>query len=339
MADYYTYHNENLGRRRKRRAMIALLLVLAALCAAAGYYSFAQREKAVPAMADAAPAQTAAPAPTAASPTPAPTPATAETAVYTPARLLPAVDAAAWDTLTPAAATIDTEYRNTEYRMVALPMLGTVSTSYFDTVTFLGDSLTQGLELYDSGIKNAKYCAYKGIGPNSVVNNAACTDEIRHVTEVPLDALAASQPDYVYILFGTNSLVAQGSENGFLAYYEKMIDMMRERLDPGVVFYIQAIPGVQEWVRDNMPGLDNDRIRTVNDSLANLALRKGCYFVNLQEALTMADGSQIDEFQVKDGIHMQPSGYAAWNAYLSTHTAWNRRSLYRGQNPYYILGT
>ncbi|MDD4851230.1 MAG: GDSL-type esterase/lipase family protein [Gemmiger sp.] len=359
MADYYTYHKETLNKRRRRRAFIALLVVLVLLCGVAGFFWFERQSAALPVEGTSTPAEpiataeaTAEATPVSAgvaatpeiaatpAPAPAPGPATPEAAApYTPARLLPAVDTAAWDTLTPVAQTIDTEYLNTDHRMVALPANGTVSTSYFDTVTFLGDSLTQGLELYDAGIKNAKYCAYKGIGPNSVVNGAACTDEIRGVTEVPLDALVATQPDYVYILFGTNSLVVPGSEEGFIAYFDKMIDMMRERLNPGVLYYIQAIPGVQEWVKDNQPGLNNERIRVVNDLLANLALRKGCYFVNLQEALTQPDGSQIDEFEVKDGIHMQPSGYAAWNTYLTTHTAWNRRTAYQGGNPYYILGT
>lgn len=343
MADYYTYHKENLENRRKRRAFIALLIVLVILCAAVGFFRFSKSEKALPAMADTTPTEPQAdPAAAVLTPETAPTPGavTPENAGnYTPARLLPAVDNAAWDTAAPAAQTIDAEYLNTDHRMIALPALGTVSTSYFDTVNFLGDSLTQGLELYDSGIQNAKYSAYKGAGPNSVVNNAACVDEIRGVTEVPLDALAANQPDYVYMLFGTNSLVSPNNEEGFIAYYDKMIDMMRERLDPGVIYYIQAIPAVQEWVVEKQPGLDNARIQTVNDLLANLALRKGCYFINLQEALTAQDGSQIDEYQTNDGIHMQPSGYAAWRDYLSTHAAWNRRTLYKTENPYYILGT
>lgn len=338
MADYYEYHHRLAAERRRRRAWIALAVMIVLLCAAGIVYWVALRPKAVPAAAQ-QPAAAEPPADQqAGEPVSAPT---AEQAAESagPARLLPEISADVWDHSDPVAATVNTEYQNTDYRMVALPQLGTTATSYFDTVTFVGDSLTQGLELYDTGIKNAHYCAYKGAGPNSIVNGAELTDEIRGVTEVPLDALAASAPDYVYLLFGTNSLVSQGNEDSFLAYYDKMIDLMRERLDPGVIFYIQAIPGVQETVAQTKPGLDNARIRQVDNMLANLALRKGCYFVNLQEALTYADGSQIDEFQVNDGIHMQPSGYAAWSDYLARHTAWNRRTLYQGENPYYILGT
>ena len=52
-----------------------------------------------------------------------------------------------------------------------------------------------------------------------------------------------------------------------------MIDMFHESL-PNVPIYVQSIPGVQEWVKDSKPGLQNDRIKLVNNLLANMALRK-----------------------------------------------------------------
>ena len=244
-----------------------------------------------------------------------------------------------WNTSTPVEQTIDTEYFNTDHRMVGVPMLGTVTDSYFNTVTFVGDSIASGLGLYATGLPNAKYATYISAGVNSFVNNATMTNAVTHVEETPMEAIAATQPDYVYFLVGTNNLVTQGNEDSFIAYYERLIDMLRERLNPGVIFYIQAIPGVQETVVESKPGLDNARIATVNDLLANLALRKGCYFVNIREALTNpADGSQIDDYQVTDGVHFNPAGYRAWAEYLATHTVWNRRSIYSGQNPYYIYG-
>ena len=96
---------------------------------------------------------------------------------------------------------------------------------------------------------------------------------------------------------------------------------------------------MQEDVVQSKPGLDNARIATANDLLANMALRKGCYFVNVREALTNpADGSQYDDYATKDGVHFNAAGYQAWADYLATHTVWNRRSQYLGQNPYYIYG-
>ena len=335
MSDFYTYRNEFSRKRRQRRIVGVLSVLFALACLGAAWYWYQSRE----------PEQTPAPTPTpaAAEPTrspetaatPAPTPATGET----PERIVQAVDTAVWNTSTPVEQTIDTEYFNTDHRMVGVPMLGTVTDSYFNTVTFVGDSIASGLGLYATGLPNAKYATYISAGVNSFVNNATMTNAVTHVEETPMEAIAATQPDYVYLLVGTNNLVTQGNEDSFIAYYERLIDMLRERLNPGVVFYIQAIPGVQETVVESKPGLDNARIATVNDLLANLALRKGCYFVNIREALTNpADGSQIDDYQVTDGVHFNPAGYRAWAEYLATHTVWNRRSIYSGQNPYYIYG-
>lgn len=334
MADFYTYRNEFSRRRRKRRVVLVLLVILALICAAVGWYW--QQKDAEP---QPAPQVEATPTAATATPevavTPEPTPATGKA----PERIVQAVNTAVWDTSTPVTQTIDTEYLNTDHRMIGVPMLGTVTNDYFNTVTFVGDSIASGLGIYQTGLPNAKYATYTSAGVNSFVNNVTMKNAVTGVQETPMEAIVATQPDYVYILVGTNNLVTQGGEESFLAYYERLIDMLREQLNPGVIFYIQAIPGVQETVVQSKPGLDNARIATVNDLLANLALRKGCYFVNIREVLTNpADGSQIDDYQVTDGVHFNAAGYRVWAEYLATHTVWNRRSQYSGQNPYYIYG-
>ena len=334
MADFYTYRNEFSRRRRKRRVVLVLLVILALICAAVGWYW--QQKDAEP-----QPAPQVEATPTAATATPevAVTPEPTPDKGKAPERIVQAVDTAVWDTSTPVTQTIDTEYLNTDHRMIGVPMLGTVTNDYFNTVTFVGDSIASGLGIYQTGLPNAKYATYTSAGVNSFVNNVTMKNAVTGVQETPMEAIVATQPDYVYILVGTNNLVTQGGEESFLAYYERLIDMLREQLNPGVIFYIQAIPGVQETVVQSKPGLDNARIATVNDLLANLALRKGCYFVNIREVLTNpADGSQIDDYQVTDGVHFNAAGYRVWAEYLATHTVWNRRSQYSGQNPYYIYG-
>ena len=338
MADFYTYRSEVAGRRRKRKMFLALIIILALLCAGAGFFWFTRGETPAP-QASPATAESAAAEPTAAV-TPAPTAAPVqEVSIPEPQRIVQNVDTAAWDKSEPVEATIDTEYLNTDHRMVAVPMLGTVTRDYFNTVTFAGDSIASGLGIYDTGYHNAHYATYVSAGVQTFVNDVSVKNAVTGATETPMETIFASQPDYLYILVGTNNLVVQGSEDSFIAYYERLIDMLREQLDPGVTIYIQSIPGVQETVVESKPGLDNVRIATVNDLLANMALRKGCYYINIREALTNpADGSQIDDYATKDGVHFNAAGYQAWAEYLATHTVWNRRSVYSGENPYYIYG-
>ena len=345
MADYYYYRRKVESQRRRRRAVVALLAVLVLLCAAAGFFWFNSEHgpggspAIEPAVATASPAPAATPAPTA-----TPHPATPETAtgenaaVFAPQRLLPAVNDADWDRSEPVEQTIDFEYRNTDFRMAALPQLGRVTTSHFDTAVLLGDSITEGMAIYATGLPNAQVRGYRSSGPQIIVNNATVHDYARNVDEAALDAVVAAQPDFLYVLFGTNALVTQGNEDSFIAYYDKMIEILQQNL-PGVAIYIQAIPGVQEDVVQTRPGLDNARIQTVNNMLANIALTRGCYFVNIQEALAYPAGDQIDEYEAADGIHFNPEGYGVWADYLKTHTAWDRRNDYEGTSPYYILGS
>ena len=334
MADFYTYRNEVASKRRKRKIFLVLIVILALLCAGAGFFWFKN---------SGTPAPAASAEPVAATPETAPTATEAPTAtpaaIAEPQRIVQAVDTAVWDKSDAVEQTIDTEYLNTDHRMVAVPMLGTVTKDYFNTVTFAGDSIASGLGIYSTGYNNAHYATYVSAGVQTFVNNVSVKNAVTGATETPMETIVASQPDYLYILVGTNNLVVQGSEDSFLAYYERLIDMLREQLDPGVKFYIQAIPGVQEDVVASKPGLDNTRIATVNDLLANMALRKGCYYINIREVLTNpADGSQIDDYATKDGVHFNAAGYHAWADYLATHTVWNRRSVYSGENPYYIYG-
>ena len=337
MADFYTYRSEVAGRRRKRRMFLVLIVILALVCAGAGFFWFSRGG-----MPNAEPAATATPEQAeeaAATPAPAGAPTEEPAVIAELRRIVQSVDTAAWDKSEPVAATIDTEYLNTDHRMVAVPMLGTVTKDYFNTVTFAGDSIASGLGIYSTGYDNARYATYVSAGVQTFVNNVSVKNAVTGATETPMETIAASQPDYLYILVGTNNLVVQGSEDSFIAYYERLIDMLREQLNPGVVIYIQAIPGVQETVVESKPGLDNTRIATVNDLLANMALRKGCYYLNIREALTNpADGSQIDDYATKDGVHFNAEGYRVWAQYLATHTVWNRRSVYSGENPYYIYG-
>lgn len=261
--------------------------------------------------------------------------------ILAPLPMQQAVDAGdmSWNSMGPVEQTVNFEIVNPDYRMIALPENGVVNTSFFDTATFLGDSLTQGLALYSTGLPNAHYCAYKGTGPSAIVDGATLANH-KLENEVALDALVASQPDNVFVLLGTNTLVnaSENAENSFLAYYRRMIEMMQERLDPRVRIYIQAIPPTRPEVANSKPGLANDRIRRINNQLAAISLEMGCYFIDLQETLADADGNLNAEYAAADGIHMNSTGYQAWVDYLCRHTVYDKRSPYLYGSPYYIEG-
>ena len=205
-----------------------------------------------------------------------------------------------------------------DFRMAALPASAPVEKSWFAQVSFVGDSLTQGMQLYDTGLPNAHFCAYKGVGPNAVVNNTTCR-RADGEKEVPMEALASQQPRALYILLGTNVLTADSDYTSFLTYYRLMLDMISQAL-PNTKIYVQSITPVRPEVSKKSPGLYKERLCEINDALSAIALEKGCTFLNLWEALADENGDLIEEYAQPDGYHLLPAGYDAWVDYLCTHT-------------------
>ncbi len=222
---------------------------------------------------------------------------------------------------------------NPDHRMMALPENGRVDMSYFDDVTFLGDSLTQGIAIYnDNTFPNSDLAAWKGCSPMTLVTNVMAQPDGTAVDAV--EFIAGTAPDKIYILLGSNALVSQ-SDEVFLKYYEQLLDKIGARL-PGVRIYVMAIPTAtrEETAARAAKGQDFsvERIGRLNDVLAKMVYIRSLYFINLQEALCTDEGYLNPEYDGGDGLHLNAAGYRAWRDYLISHTA------HRADNPY-LLGS
>ena len=152
MADYQEYRRRVLRKRWRRRFMAAALLLLLLLVGAIGMlWKSLHREQRPSGMGQNTILQEVT------------QDNTWNTASYAVARQLTV------QTLADSAATA------LDFRMAALPKSSTaVGKEWFNDVSFVGDSLTQGMQLYEEGMQNAMFCAYKGVGPNVIVNGTTC---------------------------------------------------------------------------------------------------------------------------------------------------------------------
>ncbi len=347
MSSYHDFRRRSIKRRLRQRVINGVLIALAfAVIGGMGWYAAhsiglfslpTQDASSVSSTAESSDADDATPTaePTA---TPQPVVITNQTEIATANE-----DNAAWNTVDYDVRVLSTEIKTNEdgttamdFRLAGLEENGVVDLSYFDGVTFLGDSISQGFVVYDTDITNvgATFCAYKNISPKGVVD-LSTWDNATGVSEVPLDAIVASEPEQIYILLGTNTLTTNTDYSSFLAYYEVMIDMIYERL-PDVTIYIQSVTPVDASVSATKPGLYASRLMAINDELAALALSKGCYFLNLWEVLADENGNFKDEYSAADGIHMNTTGYQAWIDYLRTHTAYTPDASYAAGTSYNI---
>ena len=223
----------------------------------------------------------------------------------------------------------------TDRRMLSLPENGRVELSYFDDVTFVGDSITTGWSVYSAstGLPNARVVAEISTSPPVGGVQWVHNRDASQIYD-PMQAIADTVPKKVYVMFGTNMLVNQSeaTEDKLVNDYAAFIDDLGARI-PGCEIYIQSILIPTEKGTAAKPGLNAERINRVNNRLAALAFEKGCHYLNVQEYLCR-DGVLNWDIAASDGIHLNPEGYRAWLEYLATHTAYNPAAAYIGGSPY-----
>ena len=185
--------------------------------------------------------------------------------------------------------------------------------SYFADAAFVGDSLTQGLQLYD--ILDTEVIANRGINLESIYN----PDKIRVAEGYTgvFNELERIQPKKIYVQLGMND-IAWRTEKDFSRLYGELIDKIHSDF-PESILYVQSIFPVTGWYADEDNGIDNKKIVTYNKLLLDLANEKGCYYLDVHSALVNENGVLPNDMS-PDGIHLNAPHYQKWFHYLKTHT-------------------
>lgn len=226
-----------------------------------------------------------------------------------------------------------------DHRMLQLPENGSVDLSYFETVTFVGDSLTEGLRIY-SGIENSvagisQFVSAKSLSPKSFIDGIITNFENNYrPAQNGIDAIVETWPSKVYVTLGTNALVYMTDEQ-FIYYYDQMLTQMRERM-PNVLIYVCSVTPVTSGYAAAKPNFSWDRMYVVNNQIAKMASEKGMHYINLHEALAGDDGYLKPEYAAADGIHLKPEAYSVWVEYLMKHTVHRSDNPYIIGSPYYV---
>ena len=160
------------------------------------------------------------------------------------------------------------------------------------SVIFLGDSLTQGLNVAAVINQAVNY----GIGMDTSYGLLQRVPQYKSLTEAST----------VVIAIGINDLIrVKRSPAGVLKNYEAIL----ESLPTEIKVIMQAIFPV-----DETKGLNgtNARIIQLNEMLKVLAEEKGHTFINLQEQYLSDEGNLKDILHIGDGLHLSSEGYKLW---------------------------
>ena len=193
-----------------------------------------------------------------------------------------------------------------------VPEGGPVEDTYFENTAFLGDSRTQGFQLY-SGLKTGTYYTAVGATVESVFTKKVDTE----AGKMPLlDAMAKQEFDKIYVMLGVNELGWNCTEI-YHNQYAKLIDRLRED-HPDSLVVLQTLIPVSAKQEAKKSYVNNTRIAAYNEVIRQLAEEKQCPYVDVAAAMTDEQGCLRSDW-TSDGVHLNTKGCKAWLEYLRTH--------------------
>lgn len=195
------------------------------------------------------------------------------------------------------------------------PVLQAAPEGYFSDALFIGDSRTQGLELY-GGIDEATYYTSTGLMVNTALVKTVVTLDGEQLS-IP-DALDRQTFGKIYIMLGVNEL-GWKSQDRFIEYYGQLIDTVREK-QPDAVIYIQTIIPVTRQKSESDETYNNTRIALFNSCIDKVVEDRDVVLLDVGAALRDADGF-LPEGSTFDGVHLNQEYCRKWADFLRANTA------------------
>lgn len=193
-----------------------------------------------------------------------------------------------------------------------------VEMDYFSDALFIGDSRTDGLQIY-SGIKGATFYCYKGLNIFDMTKRQVV--ELNGGKYTVVDALKKG-PQYkkIYISLGVNELGYPGTDSFHTAFKNFLEEV--KAAQPDAIIYLQNLVPVNPDIcaKKNQPSyVNNQRVAEFNAVFPQLAQECQVALVDVKTALSDESGILPAEATV-DGVHFTRAWYQKWLEYLMCHT-------------------
>ena len=201
-----------------------------------------------------------------------------------------------------------------------------VPDEWFDDAVFLGDSRTEGFQLF-SGLNHGTFYCHRGM---SVFN--ADSDDYR-VFNVGGDAVTlmgavrAKQYAAVYLMLGINELGY--SVSSFEAALSELVGKI-VLAQPEAVIYLETLPPVNDAqaYENGLPAYETAaNVKKFNQGIAKIAGKERVVLLDTASCLRDSEG-QLPEELTRDGVHFSADGYVKWADYLRIHTMEPERYFY-----------
>jgi hypothetical protein len=193
-----------------------------------------------------------------------------------------------------------------------------VEDEWFRDAVFLGDSRTEGLQIY-SGLRDGDFFWRRGMSVFQVNDPEKRFFEVNGLKMTMLEALGQTSYEKVYIMIGVNELGYPAASYG--KGLRSMIDQVKV-LQPEAVIYLQTLPPVNETLAaQNGLGsyINNTNVDAFNQVIVQVAWEKQVALLDVASVFRTEQGD-LAEDMASDGVHFYREGYTLWYDYLKTHT-------------------
>ena len=165
------------------------------------------------------------------------------------------------------------------------------------SVIFLGDSLTQGLNVAAISNQSINY----GIGMDTTAGL------LKRITTYE----SLEKASIIVIAIGINDLIrVKRKPENILENYQKILESLPQPSNKRSTVFIQALLPVDESA-SSLSGI-NDKILQLNSSLQSLAAAYGAKFINLHASFAESTGNLKQTLHIGDGLHLSSEGYRLW---------------------------
>ena len=174
-----------------------------------------------------------------------------------------------------------------------------------DAIVFLGNSITEVGDWQEvTGLKRVINRGISGDNTYGVLNR--------------LDAILAQKPKKIFLTIGVNDIKRGTPLETITQNHERIIKKIIS-VSPKTKLYVQSVLPVHEPMLANIYSkIRNEKIKTVNISLRQLAEKYKVEYINLHNELFLDEQAQLKKELSTDGLHLQPLAYIVWANYLKS---------------------
>ncbi len=178
------------------------------------------------------------------------------------------------------------------------PNDGTNFKEVFKNAVFIGDSISNALSYY-------KHLEAKNVVAKLGQNIRTTKKEIKNIK--------AKNPTHIYIMLGMNDSMFVKDAAKFKKSYKELVTELQKSL-PNAKIYFQSILPADVNNKKAMARVSNDRIKSFNDALVELAGEMKLEFIDLRPFI-----NSHPNFYEPDGIHLNKNFHRYWLKFIQVN--------------------